>query len=547
MNKIEQKSFLDKYTIPEKVSFAILLILIFIVYIIRSKFLEIPFERDEGSFSYFGKMILEGKTPYKDFYEHQFPGLFYFYAVIEFIFGFSSSELHYGFIFVNIISLIALFFASKLLFNSFAACISAATFAFTSLTPNISGFTIQGEHVVVFYISLGLLFYALTKDNPKWYFYLLMGMAMGFAFTVKLSGVFLALWGGFVLLIEFAFNKERSFKSLFNSFGFYAIGGFSVILFFLLVVYLHGTFSEMVFWLYDNPKHYLSRVTLEEGLKYFGYTKDAIFQFNKFLWIHALFVFVILFIKSIEWKNKIIILSLGVFSFFTIVPGYYFYGHYWIQLTPALAILAGAVCYACLNFTAKKFNLNESYIGFAYLILFSFLLFSHVKKFKPYYFKPNYEMIMRNTYGNNPFPEIKELAKQMNTFLKLSDQVALIGSEPEFYIYTNKKSPSKHLFFTVLVADMPEHKQWQRDYAKSIEEMKPNYLVYVNHPISLLVQPNTDRYIFDWANKYITENYKLIGLIDMVDGYQSIYKWNQDALNYKPLSQMVIYVFERKA
>lgn len=546
MNNKAQKSFLDKYTVQEKISFAILLILIFTVYIIRSKFLNIPFERDEGSFSYFGKMILEGKTPYKDFYEHQFPGLFYFYAFIEFIFGFSSSELHYGFIFVNIISLIALFFTSKFLFNSFAACIAAATFAFASLTPNISGFSIQGEHVVVFYISLGLLFYAFTKDSPKWYFYLLMGMAMGFAFTVKLSGAFLALWGGFVLLIEFLFNKEKSFKSFFNSFGFYSIGGFSVILFFLSIVYFDGTFSEMVFWLYDNPKHYLSRITFEEGLKYFGYTKDAILQFNKFLWIHALFAVIIIFVKSIEWKNKIIILSLGVFSFFTIVPGYYFYGHYWIQLTPALAILSGAVCYACLNFTTKKFNLNENYIGFAYLILFAFPLFYHVKKFKQYYFKPNFEMIMRSTYGNNPFPEMKVLAKHMNGFLKPSDQVAVIGSEPEFYIYTNKKSPSKHLFFTVLVADIPEHKQWQRDYAKSIEEMRPNYLIYLDHPISLLVQPNTDRYIFDWINKYINENYKLIGFVDMIDGQHSKYIWREELVNYKPEPNYNIFIYERK-
>lgn len=546
MNNKAQKSFLDKYTVQDKISFAILLILIFTVYIIRSKFLNIPFERDEGSFSYFGKMILEGKTPYKDFYEHQFPGLFYFYAFIELIFGFSSSDLHYGFIFVNIISLIALFFTSKFLFNSFAACIAAATFAFASLTPNISGFSIQGEHVVVFYISLGLLFYAFTKDSPKWYFYLLMGMAMGFAFTVKLSGAFLALWGGFVLLIEFLFNKEKSFKSFFNSFGFYSIGGFSVILFFLSIVYFDGTFSEMVFWLYDNPKHYLSRVTFEEGLKYFGYTKDAILQFNKFLWIHALFAVIIIFVKSIEWKNKIIILSLGVFSFFTIVPGYYFYGHYWIQLTPALAILSGAVCYACLNFTTKKFNLNENYIGFAYLILFAFPLFYHVKKFKQYYFKPNFEMIMRSTYGNNPFPEMKVLAKHMNGFLKPSDQVAVIGSEPEFYIYTNKKSPSKHLFFTVLVADIPEHKQWQRDYAKSIEEMRPNYLIYLDHPISLLVQPNTDRYIFDWINKYINENYKLIGFVDMIDGQHSKYIWREELVNYKPEPNYNIFIYERK-
>ena len=86
----------------------------------------------------------------------------------------------------------------------------------------------------------------------------------------------------------------------------------------------------------------------------------------------------------------------------------------------------------------------------------------------------------------------------------------------------------------------------QREFIRDVEKAKPRYFVFFNHPISLLVQPGADTYVFDWSNKYITANYQLVGLVDMVDGPRSIYKWNQEALNYKPVSQTVIYVFERK-
>ena len=44
----------------DKIGLGILLLLVFITYSIRSKFYGIPFERDEGAYSYYGKLLLEG-------------------------------------------------------------------------------------------------------------------------------------------------------------------------------------------------------------------------------------------------------------------------------------------------------------------------------------------------------------------------------------------------------------------------------------------------------------------------------------------------------
>ena len=166
---------------------------------------------------------------------------------------------------------------------------------------------------------------------------------------------------------------------------------------------------------------------------------------------------------------------------------------------------------------------------------------------KAYYFHPNYERILRTVYGNNPFPESMEIANYINSHSKPEDGLVLIGSEPQIYFYTNKKCPSRFAYFTALVNNVPEHKEWQREFVRDVEAAKPKYFVFFNHQFSLLVQPNTDKYVFEWSNKYIAENYKLVGLVDMVDGYSTAnYVWNESLNNFKPQGQSQIYVYERK-
>ena len=145
------------FTLEDKICLGLLLVLILLVFIIRSKFLLIPFERDEGIYGYYGKLLLEGKIPYKDFYEQKFPGLFYFYGFMVSVFGDTVKGLHTGFMYLNIASIIIVFYTSRLLFSPIAGLLSAITFAFVSLTPTLSGFTVQAEHGVAFFSSLTLI------------------------------------------------------------------------------------------------------------------------------------------------------------------------------------------------------------------------------------------------------------------------------------------------------------------------------------------------------------------------------------------------------
>lgn len=524
----------------------LLLLVIFIVHAIRSNFLSIPFERDEGIYSYFGTLVLEGKVPYKDFYEVKFPGLFYFYGMIVGLFGNTVEGMHTGFMYLNIASLICLYFAARNLFSPIAGIITATTFAFVSMTPNLSGFTVQAEHGVSFFICLGILFYSLTRLYNKWYYFLFMGLAMGGSVMVKTSGIFLAVWGAVVIFSDYLFTKPRDGKQFWKNIIWYSIGGILVIALIFLVIYIKGSFKEMMFWAYEIPKTYVGNMPFEEGVKYFKYTRDAIVQNYKVFWIHSILALGLCLLRPINIKYKVLGVTLLGFSFLTIVPGYYFYGHYWIQTVPGLSLVAGLTYYCVITILKSTFNVTDFRIGYVYLAVFGFLSFNHASNLKSYYFHPNYERILRAVYGNNPFPESMEIAKYITAHSKPEDNIVLLGSEPEIYFYTKKKSPSRHAYFTSLVNNIPAHKQWQREFSADVEKAKPKFVIFFNHPLSLLVQPNTDKYVFEWANKYITDNYKIVGLVDMIEGQQSVYTYGDALMNYKPVSQNLIYIYERK-
>ncbi|WP_317896968.1 ArnT family glycosyltransferase [Aurantibacillus circumpalustris] len=545
--KIAGRTF--SFTQEEKICSILMTILILLIYSIRSKFLLIPFERDEGIYSYMGKLALEGKTPYIDFYEMKFPGLFYFYASIVGLFGDTVKGMHTGFMYLNIATILLLYNAGKNLFSPIAGLISAITFAFVSLTANLSGFTVQAEHGVAFFISLGLFFYTLTKKSGKWYYFLSMGVALGMAFMVKTSGVFMPLWGGLILILDLIFSKKpRQFKTFFKNLLAYSVGGFSVIAIFFTVIFFKGSFNEMIYWTYEYSKVYVGGVPFEEGIKYFKYTRDAIVQNYKFFWVHSVLAVAVCLLRPISFQLKAFGISLLIFSGLTIVPGFYFYGHYWIQTLPGISLLAGLTYHCIITVFEPKLKLGKLKLRYIYLSVFAVLTYNHINALKSYYFHPNYDLILRQVYGSNPFPEAMEIGNFINANSKPEDNIVLIGSEPQIYFYTKKKSPSRHAYFTALVSNVKTHKEWQREFVRDTEKAKPRYVIFFNNPISLMVQPNTDNYVFEWANKYITENYTLIGFVDMVDGYtNSNYVWREQIATYKQQGKNSILIYERKS
>jgi len=59
-------------------------------------FMAEPLARDQGYFAFGGWRILDGDLPYRDFWANTFPGVFWYYALLEFISGDASVSISLG-------------------------------------------------------------------------------------------------------------------------------------------------------------------------------------------------------------------------------------------------------------------------------------------------------------------------------------------------------------------------------------------------------------------------------------------------------------------
>lgn len=522
-------------------------IVICLIVFIRSKFVNVPFERDEGSYAYCGRIILDGAVPFKDIGSQRLPGVFYSYALLVAIFGYTLKSLHVAFIAINVISAVFIFIIGRKLMNNVAAISCALCWALLSMNMGISGFTTQSEHIVALFALVGIYFLLRYFDNKSLLMIALSGLFFSFAFEVKQTSFFLGLFAGILLAGKQFFEKERNWKKIILSVLVFSAAVIIPVVIDLFIVWKRGGWEDFNYWFFDIRKEYSTVMTFEQGTDYLKMTWPGMYDNYKFIWIISVIGPVLLLLTSAKWWVKLAVLGFYVFGALTVVPGNHFYGHYFLQWVPTVCISAGAFFYALEDLIQHKLNLKKAsrYAALGILILASY---SNMNALKKYYFNVNSTQLLRQVYGLNPFPESKVIADKLNTMLRPEDKIAVFGTEIQMYFYTNKISPSRFagsgalLEFPVAKAD-----DWQKEFINDVEKANPRFLVFYSHAISWLANPKVNNLIFPWFDKFSAEKYNLIGYADMYDNTTN-YVWapDLDLVNNPPKSQYKIFVFERK-
>lgn len=545
-DKIQQKKYFGFQNIDYPYLIGLAVIICLIAYI-RSNFLNVPFERDEGSYSYCGKIILDGAVPFKDIGSQRLPGVFYSYALLVAIFGYTLKSLHMAFIFINVISAIFIFMIGRRLFNNAAGIASALCWALLSMNMGISGFTIQSEHLVAFFALIAIYFLIRYFDKKSFYFIVLSGLFFSFAFEVKQTSFFLGLFAGILLVGKQFFEKERDYKKIIISSLLFILAVIIPVVIDLFIVWKRGGWEDFNYWFFDIRKEYSSVISFDQGIEYLKMTWPGMYNNYKFIWIISAIGSLSIFLTSAKLWIKISVLGFFIFGFLTVMPGNHYYGHYFLQWVPTVCISAGAFFYSLEEIIKSKLKLKVTarYIALGILILSSF---SNISALKKYYFNTNSTQLLRQVYGLNPFPESKVIADKLNTMMKPEDKLAVFGTEIQMYFYTNKISPSRFAGSGALL-EFPTKKaeEWQKEFINDVEKANPRFLVFYSHAISWLANPNVKNLIFPWFDKFSAEKYNLIGYADMYDNTTN-YVWapDIDLVNNPPKSQYKIFVFERK-
>jgi 4-amino-4-deoxy-L-arabinose transferase-like glycosyltransferase len=526
------------------ISWIIFIASLTVVFIVRWRLLGIPLERDEGEYAYLGQLLLQGIPPYSLAYNMKLPGAYAMYALFMAVFGQSIRGIHLGFLFVNLASIVLVFFISKRLFNVIAGIFSAITFAFLSLSQSILGVQAHATHFVVFMALGGVILLLAAAETEKKKAVFLSGLFFGLAFLMKQQGVFFLLFGIFYLAWVH-FNKRPDQQlSLASKLITYISGSILPFAFTCLVILYAGVFDKFWFWVFQYASQYSSHLPLSVAWGIF--INQLIHVTNPFraIWFLAILGLVCLFIDAKARTRAIFIVVLLIASLLTICPGFLFRQHYFVTLLPIISILVG--CWINSTYGFIKSRKHAVYFSLAPIIIFlAFLIYSLCQQ-KDYFFVASPAEISRQTYGANPFIESVEIANYLRANSAPNDTIAVLGSEPQIFFYSQRHSATGYIYTYALMENQPYALRMQREMIKEIESANPRYLVFVNVYTSWLGGPESEKMILKWFETYANQHYKIAGIVDIVSKDTTNYYWDAQAQNVKPRSYNFVLVFRRQ-
>jgi hypothetical protein len=211
-------------------------------------------------------------------------------------------------------------------------------------------------------------------------------------------------------------------------------------------------------------------------------------------------------------------------------------------MLPAIAILAGLAVHATREMAQERKPGLSAVPMILFLVFFGYSIIEQ----RAFLFELDPVQAVQKRYRGNPFPEAIGVAHYLETHTAASDQIAVLGSEPEICFYAKRHSATGFIYMYELVERQKYADEMAKQMMQEIESARPKYFVSVRSRLSWAPQAGSEELhtIFAWANGFLRD-YELVGVADSV-GDHTEYRWDADAKTYKPHSPDIMTVFRRK-
>jgi len=508
---------------------------------VRIRLLGIPLERDEGEYAYAGQLLLQGIPPYKLAYSMKFPGTYVAYAITMFLFGQTVAAIHLGLLFVNSATSALIFFVGKRLVNSTVGIVAAASYALLSVSPSVLGLAAHATHFVVLPV-LGGAFLLLNQRNRLGVGRLfLSGLLMGLGLLMKQPALFFLLFGAIYLFLGDVRAGLVLQKAILRSLVFAGGAVTPLVITFLALCYA-GVFARFWFWTIHYAHEYGTLVSISDARQLLIQgVRDAIGP-NWPLWILAGVGLLTCSLNRSTGRSTGFLLGLFISSTLALCLGFYFRSHYFILLLPAVALFAGI---AINNISTVLRHQITAVRFFPLLLLASCAVFLVVAQRDLFFLLSPIEA-SHTIYAGNPFPETIKVAEYVRDHTDPSDTIAVGGSEPQIYFYSHRHSATGYIYTYPLMEAQTYAHQMQSEMIHEIEAAEPKYLISVTIDVSWLHSPRSENLIFEWAHRYIAENYVAVGFINIIAPDRVEYYFGDIPQQVPELGEFIL-IYQRKS
>jgi len=519
--------------------------------VIRINIVDIPLDRDEGGWAYYGQQILRGEILYDDMIDHRGPVTSYLYSLAAFLFPPTAGGIHLFLHIYNFLTLIALFFFSKVFFSSNRIALWVAfVYAVFSSDPSIQGFTASNEMFTLLPIALNLLFSVLAVQRDRPYFFVLSGISGALACWTRTPAFFIVLFSLIYLLLfqlKKGTHKRLNWSTTVRSFLLWTAGSVGCSVLILFFFYYHGVMDNLIHNVFVLSVDYASEIRFVDALPIYIHRIFRIWK--EHLFVAFAFAFALFMLVRNKDKKGYFLLGLLIASILTLFP-FYAYPHYFAQLAPAVAVIAGfgiSQMASCIQDRNRK-------VGFTRLnILLALLtIVVPVAMFPGYYFKQSPQEFHDSVFPFQFFPHSIKVAQYISEHTTPNDTIFILGTEPQILFYAQRRSATSGLVnIYPLMSESPWYKQFQEKIWQEILISRPKYIIVVNNRLSFLWDGKEETlWLFNKVLDLTQRDYVLEGYVNKLTPL-SMFSIVPNKLFFKIGSKEIVpqypfFVFRRK-
>jgi hypothetical protein len=506
---------------------------------IRLRLLDVPLDRDEGEYAYFGQLLLDGVAPYAQAYNLKLPGIYGIYALIMAVFGQTPAGIRTGLVVTTSATTVVTYLLGARLAGSGAGVAAAALLAALSLNTKTLGIAAYAEHFALLPVVTGALVMWNVARERRAAALCACGILFGLAVLVRQSAAPLVAGGAFYLLVSGHDAPEPSRNGRARALAAFLTGAVAPLVLTCVGLLAVGTFRTFWFWVFTYAPHYQEdpRAGWENLVRTLGAITPST---SVALALGAIGLGAALRDGSRDRRAFVLILTAS--SLLGTMMGLQFRPHYFLIAVPVLALLAALGLVALTELPAVWLSRNVRRVLPAVVLVAA--VGQPLYATRAVLFELTPVQVSRVVYGRNPFPESVEVARYIRDHSGPGDRVAVVGSEPQIYFYSSRRSATGFIYTYPLMERQPYASAMQRDMIREIEAAAPRFLVFVNAVRSWNARPGSDQTIFHWFEAY-QHGFTRVGVADIVSSHETLYRWGVDASGYAPRSDVWLMVFER--
>ena len=512
---------------------------------VRARLGDMPLERDEGEYAYIGQLILQGDAPYRDAYNLRWPGTYLAYAVSMVIFGQTPTGIHLGLALVNAATIWLMFLLGKRILDTASGVVAAVAYALMSLSPDVLGLAGHATHYVVLPAVGGILLLLRAVETRALKFHFAAGILFGLAFVMKQHGVFFGVFGGIYLIwvrwgVQWAggrgtgrkprwrpaagsnLRKEEAaavdWRGLIKELTLFSSGCVLPYLLVCLWLWAAGVFPQFWFWTVTYGSKYAGALPLVRAADMTSYALRAIVGPNLVVWLLPwVGMLMMWWDERLDLNRRFLLSALLLFSLAAISVGFYFRQHYFILLLPVLSLLIAVGVSRSLRLLQGDRSL-ELFLALGVVCVAGLAAGGILIVNGPVWFTHSPKKATEAIYTSSVFGDARDIADFIQKNTKPDARIAVIGSEPEIYFYSRRRSATGHIYTYALMETHPYAARLQDEMIQQVEAAQPEYVVYVQNHFSWLTQEASEKKILDWWPKYWEDNLQLLRTVTTRQG-----------------------------